>query len=74
MRCRLLVRFPVLACDLRAGHAGADDVGGDEIGRSVNRTVDMRFSGQVHDCLGRYSIEQVDDTAIWSQISPRSKS
>ena len=28
---------------------GADDVGGDEVSRSADRTIDMRFSSEVHD-------------------------
>ena len=28
----------------------ADDIGGDKIGGSVDRTVDMRFGGKVYDC------------------------
>ena len=42
-------------------HIGADDIGVDEIGRTVDRSVDVAFRRQMHDRVGIEARKNVGD-------------
>jgi hypothetical protein len=42
-------------------NVGADHIGGDEVGRFVDRPVDMAFRRQVHDCVGVEVLHELGD-------------
>ena len=60
---------PVLACDFKQD-TGANDVGINKIGGAVYRTIDMRFSREMHDGVRLELDKQVPDRHMVADITP----
>ena len=49
-------------------HIGADHIGVDEIGRAVDRTIDMAFGGKMHHGVGRKVRKYAPDRALVADV------
>ncbi len=49
-------------------HIGADDIGVDELGRTIDRPVDVAFGGQMHDGVRIEVREDVSDAGAIADV------